>query len=79
MVIRLTKNCLLGMAGQLVNVPMGQAADLIRRNLGYEYISEMDKQTKVVQPTVKEDAPKRKRGRPRKCDTDSNQGQELTP
>ena len=78
MVIRLTKNCILGMAGQLVNVPMGQAAELIKKNLGYEYVSEMDKEAKVVQPSVKEDAPKRKRVRPKICDTDSNQGQQLT-
>lgn len=78
MVIRLTKNCILGVAGQLVNVPMGQAAELIKKNLGYEYVSEMDKEVKVVQPTVKEDAPKRKRGRPKKCDTDSKQVQQPT-
>ena len=78
MVIRLTKNCSLGYAGQLVNVPMGQAAELIKKNLGYEYVSEMDKEVKVVQPTVKEDAPKRKRGRPKKCDTDSKQVQQPT-
>jgi hypothetical protein len=79
MVIRLTKNCSLGYAGQLVNVPMGQAAELIKKNLGYEYVSEMDKETKVVNPAAKEDAPKRKRGRPKKCDTDSNLGQQATP
>lgn len=79
MVIKLLKNCVLGRAGQLVNLPIGQAAEMIRHNLAYEYISEMDREKKVVQPTAKEDAPKRKRGRPRKCNTDSSQGLQPTP
>lgn len=79
MVIKLLKNCILGRAGQLVNLPIGQASEMIRHNLAYEYFSEMDRERKVVQPESKEDAPKRKRGRPRKCDTDSVQDQQLTP
>jgi hypothetical protein len=71
MVIRLTKNCILGKEGQLVNLPIGQASEMIKRGLAYEFFSEMDRERKVVQPESKEDAPKRKRGRPRKCTTES--------
>jgi len=70
MVIRLTTNCVLGKAGQLVNLPVGRGYDLIKAGLGYEYFSEMDKERKVMDPEIKEQP--RKRGRPRKtpCTTD---------
>jgi hypothetical protein len=67
MVVRLTKNCLLGRSGQLVNIPVGRAYDLIKAGLAYEHIAELDRQTKVVNPEIKEEP--KKRGRPRKCDT----------
>jgi hypothetical protein len=66
MVLRLTKNCLLGRSGQLINVSVGRAYDLIKAGLAYEYAAELDRNTKVVQPEIKE---QRKRGRPKKCDT----------
>ena len=69
MVIRLTVNCSLGVAGRLVNVPMGQGAEIIKRGLGYEYICDLDRDKKVLDFENK-DEPKRKRGRPKKCTTD---------
>jgi hypothetical protein len=67
MVLRLIKNCTLGRVGQLVNLPIGRAADMIKNGLAYEFFSEMDRETKVVEPEIKEQP--KKRGRPKKCDT----------
>lgn len=60
MIVQLTKNCILGRKGFLLNLPMGRATDLIRAGIADEY------EFKVVEPEIKEQP--KKRGRPRKND-----------
>jgi hypothetical protein len=64
MILRLLKNCVLGRAGVLLNLPLGRSHDLIRAGVAEEFAVEQDYERKVVSPESKE-TPK-KRGRPRK-------------
>ena len=64
MIIRLTKTCVLGRAGVLLNLPVGRSVDLIRSGVAEEFAVEQDRERKVVSPEVKEQP--KKRGRPRK-------------
>jgi hypothetical protein len=62
LILRLLKDCVLGRAGQLVNVTVQRGSELIKLGIGYEFNSEPEYETKVITP--------RKRGRPKKCTTD---------
>lgn len=65
MLIKLSKNCILGRAGQLANVTVHKARELIRLKLASEYIPELER--KVLAPETKViSVETKKRGRPPK-------------
>lgn len=64
MIVRILKNCVLGRAGVLLNLPMGRSHDLIREGIAEEFAVEVERERKVVSPESKEQP--KKRGRPRK-------------
>ena len=71
MLITLNKTCVLGRAGQLINVSVYKANELVRLKLASEYIPELER--KVIKPETKVIFPETKRrGRPPKVKNESN-------
>jgi hypothetical protein len=71
MLITLNKTCVLGRAGQLINVSVYKANELVRLKLASEYIPELER--KVIKPETKVIFPETKRrGRPPKVKDESN-------
>jgi hypothetical protein len=71
MLITLNKTCVLGTAGQLINVSVYKANELVRLKLASEYIPELER--KVIRPETKVISPEtKKRGRPPKVKDESN-------
>lgn len=71
MLITLNKTCVLGKAGQLINVSVYKANELVRLKLASEYIPELER--KVIKPETKVVSPETKRrGRPPKVKDESN-------
>jgi len=71
MLITLNKTCVLGKAGQLINVSVYKANELVRLKLASEYIPELER--KVIKPETKVIFPETKRrGRPPKVKDESN-------
>lgn len=71
MLITLTKTCVLGKQGQLINVSVYKGNELIKHKLASEYIPELER--KVIKPDTKVISPETKRrGRPPKVNNESN-------
>lgn len=71
MLITLLKTCVLGKVGQLINVSVYKANELVRLKLASEYIPELER--KVIKPETKVISPETKRrGRPPKVKNESN-------
>lgn len=71
MLITLNKTCILGIAGQILNVSVYKANTLIKHELASEFIPELER--KVIKPDNKVISPETKRrGRPPKVKNESD-------
>lgn len=71
MLITLKRTCVLGITGQIINVSVYKANELIKYELASEFIPELER--KVIKPENKVISPETKRrGRPPKVKDESN-------